>query len=59
VHFTPTSSSWISLVVRWFALISERQIKRGTHRSTIELERAIRQYLTIYNQDPKPFGSKR
>lgn len=55
VHFTPTSSSWLNLVERWFALISERQIKRGTHRSTIELERAIRQYLGIYNDDPEPF----
>lgn len=55
VHFTPTSASWLNLVERWFALISERHIKRGTHRSTIELERAIRQYLNIYNEDPKPF----
>lgn len=55
VHFTPTSASWLNLVERWFALISDRQIKRGTHRSTIELERAIRQYLNIYNEDPQPF----
>ncbi len=55
VHFTPTSSSWLNLVERWFALISQRQIKRGTHRSTLELERAIRHYLDIYNEDPKPF----
>lgn len=55
VHFTPTSSSWLNLVERWFALISERQIKRGTHRSTIELERAIREYLNIYNENPQPF----
>ena len=55
VHFTPTSSSWMNLVERWFALISERQIKRGTHRSTIELERAIRHYLDIYNKNPKAF----
>lgn len=55
VHFTPTSGSWLNLVERWFALLSERQIKRGTHRSTWELERAIRRYLDIYNEDPKPF----
>lgn len=55
IHFTPTSSSWMNLVERWFALLSERQIKRGTHRSTLELERAIRQYLDTYNQAPKPF----
>jgi transposase len=55
VHFTPTSSSWLNLVERWFALLSERQIKRGTHRSTLELERAIRHYLGTYNKDSKPF----
>ncbi|MGH8221411.1 MAG: IS630 family transposase, partial [Woeseiaceae bacterium] len=45
----------MNLVERWFALISERQIKRGTHRSTVELERAIREYLKTYNQNPKAF----
>ena len=56
VHFTPTSASWLNLVERWFALISERKIKRGTHRSTLELERAIRTYLNLYNENPKPFA---
>jgi transposase len=56
VHFTPTSGSWLNLVERWFGLISQRQIKRGTHRSTSELERAIRNYLSVYNEQPKPFG---
>jgi len=56
LHFTPTSGSWLNLVERWFALLSERQIKRGSHRSTIELEQAIRQYLKIYNQQPTPFA---
>ena len=55
VHFTPTSGSWLNLVERWFALLSERQIKRSTHRSTVELERALREYLNIYNDNPKPF----
>jgi transposase len=55
VHFTPTSSSWLNLIERWFALLSERQIKRGTHRSTMELERAIRHYLNTHNSQPKPF----
>lgn len=55
VHFTPTSASWLNLVERFFALLSERQIKRGTHRSTMELERAIRAYLSTYNEDPKAF----
>jgi transposase len=55
VHFTPTSASWLNLVERFFALLTTRQIKRGAHRSTRELERAIRSYLNIYNEDPKPF----
>jgi len=55
VHFTPTSSSWLNQVERWFATLSQRQIKRGTHRSTVQLENAIRQYLAIHNQQPKPF----
>jgi len=54
-HFTPTSASWLNMVERWFGLLSEKQIKRGTHRSTIELEQAIRQYLAIHNQKPHPF----
>jgi hypothetical protein len=55
VHITPTRASWLNQVERWFALLSTRAIKRGTHRSTTELERAIREYLAASNQDPKPF----
>ena len=55
VHFTPTSASWLNQVERWFATLTERQIRRGTHRSTVELERCIRDYLTVNNRDPKPF----
>ncbi len=55
LHFTPTSSSWLNLVERWFALLSQRQIKRGSHRSTVELEKTIRDYLRMHNEDPKPF----
>lgn len=54
-HFTPTSASWINQVERWFAELTRKQIRRGTHRSTRELEQAIRQYLDIYNTNPKPF----
>jgi transposase len=54
VHFTPTSASWLNQVERWFALLTQKQIKRGSHRSTVELERAIREYLDIYNEDPQP-----
>jgi transposase len=54
-HFTPTSASWLNQVERWFGILTERQIRRGTHRSTVELEKAIRGYLDIYNRNPKPF----
>ena len=55
VHFTPTASSWVNLVERFFAAITEKQIRRGVHRSTEELERAIRSYIEAVNDDPKPF----
>jgi len=54
-HFTPTYSSWINLVERFFAALTEQQLRRGTHRSVPELERAIIEYLEIYNDHPKPF----
>jgi hypothetical protein len=41
VHFTLTSAPWLNQVERWFAMLTERQIRRGTHRSTVELENAI------------------
>lgn len=56
LHFTPTGASWINLVERFFALLTQRQIRRGVHRSTRELEQAIRHYLNIYNQTAKPFA---
>ena len=55
LHFTPTYSSWINQVERWFALLTQRAIKRGSHRSTRELERAIQSFLDAHNADPKPF----
>ena len=55
LHFTPTSASWLNLVERWFALLSQKQIKRGAHRSIRALETAIREYLAITNEAPKPF----
>lgn len=54
-HFTPTYSSWINQVERWFALLTERQLKRGVHRSTSALEKAIRDFLSANNDDPQPF----
>jgi transposase len=54
-HFTPTSSSWINQVERFFANLTEHQIRRGVHRSTRQLENAIRSYIKIVNDDPRPF----
>lgn len=55
LHFTPTSASWLNLVERWFSLLTERQLRRGVHRSTRELEQAIKEFLAVHNTDPKPF----
>ena len=55
-HFTPTYSSWINLVERFFASLTEHQLRRGTHRSVVALEKAIRDYLEMYNENPKPFN---
>ncbi len=55
LHFTPTSASWINLIERWFATLTEKQIRRGVHRSTAELETAITDYIRLYNAAPKPF----
>ena len=54
-HFTPTSAPWINLVERWFAALTEKQLRRGVHRSTKELEQAIRSFIQHHNHDPKPF----
>src|SRR5215831_15516596 len=55
LHFTPTGASWLNLVERWFALLTEKQLRRGAHRSTRELEAAITRYLALTNDAPKPF----
>jgi transposase len=55
VHFTPTYGSWINLVERWFAEITNKRIRRGVFRSVKELETAIRQYIDVHNEAPKPF----
>jgi len=55
VHFTPTYASWINLVERWFATLTEKQIRRGVHRSTRQLEGAITEYLEVNNENPRPF----
>ncbi len=55
VHFTPTGASWLNLVERWFATLTQKQLRRGVHCSTRQLEEAIMQYLAITNEQPKPF----
>jgi transposase len=55
IHFTPTGASWLNLVERWFAALTEKQLRRGVHRSTRELEDAIYRYLETTNHQPKPF----
>jgi hypothetical protein len=52
---TPTSASWISLVERFFANLTDKQIRRGAHRSAEELEAAIASYIDAVNAKPKPF----
>ena len=55
LHFTPTSASWLNLVERWFAALTEKWLRRGSHRSTRQLEDAIAKYLALTNKTPKPF----
>jgi transposase len=55
VHFTPTGASWLNQVERFFALLTEKQLRRGVHRSTRELEQAILDYIDTVNADPRPF----
>lgn len=55
LHFTPTHGSWLNQVERWFGLLTQRQIKRGAHKSVGSLKAAIEQFLAAHNDDPKPF----
>jgi transposase len=56
VHFTPTSASWLNQVERFFGILTDRRIRRGTFGSVRELESAIRDYLTHHNQNSTPFS---
>lgn len=55
VHFTPTGSSWLNQIERWFAEITRKRIRRGTFRSVRDLIHAIRDYVRQYNKHPQPF----
>jgi len=56
VHFTPTYSSWLNLVERWFAELTTKWIKHGTHRSVRDLTASIRTWINTWNEDPKPYA---
>ena len=54
LHFIPTSTSWANLVERFFATLTQKQIRRGVFTSVPQLERCIREYLRSYNENPRP-----
>jgi transposase len=55
LHFTPTSSSWLNLLERWFAELTNKKLRRGAHRSVTELNRDIRAWIETWNENPRPF----
>jgi transposase len=55
LHFTPTYSSWLNLVERWFAKLTEEALRRASHVSTRELREAIERYIEATNDEPRPF----
>jgi hypothetical protein len=55
LHFTPTSSSWMNLVERWLAELTNRRLRRSAHRSVTDLETDIRKWINEWNKNPKPF----
>ncbi len=54
-HFVPTSSSWLNLVERWFGELTRKRVRRGSFFSVEDLEKAIREFLEVWNEDPQPF----
>lgn len=56
MHFTPTYSSWLNQVERWFGLLTDKKLRRGTHTSVPALEKDIRDWITTWNENPKPFA---
>jgi hypothetical protein len=55
MHFTPTGSSWINQVERWFGFLTDQIIRRGVHKSVAALEKDIREWIKTWNENPKPF----
>jgi transposase len=56
LHFTPTSSSWLNQVERWFGLLTDKQLRRGVHKTLRALENDIRTWVATWNDNPKPFA---
>jgi transposase len=55
LHFTPTSSSWLNQVERWFGLLTDKQLRRATHKTLQALEKDIRTWIKTWNENPQPF----
>jgi hypothetical protein len=55
LHFTPASSWWLALVERWFAELTNKKLRRGTHRSVRQLNADIRGWIESWNENPRPF----
>lgn len=55
MHFTPTSASWLNLVERWFAELTNRKLRRSVHRSVASLEADVHAWINAWNDAPKPF----
>jgi transposase len=59
IHFTPTGSSWINQVERWFGFLTDQMIRRGVHKSVQALEKDVRAWIETWNEDPRPFTWKK
>jgi transposase len=59
MHFTPTGSSWINQIERWFGYLTDQMLRRSAHRSVQALEKDIRAWIAAWNEDPKPFVWKK
>jgi transposase len=55
LHFTPTSSSWLNLVERWFGALTNRKLRRSAHRSVRDLNTDIRAWVDTWNANPRPY----
>ena len=55
LHFTPTSGSWLNMVERWFGELTTKKIKRGAHMNVPNLEKDIREWIALWNENPRPY----